>query len=58
MCLKMFPKGYNRGTVSYVERKRVPEGWGIMTLLFNVIKMLCLLLITHFVMNVSKIFPT
>ena len=27
----MFLKGCNRGDVSYVERKRVPEGWGIKT---------------------------
>ena len=28
---QMFPKGCNRGTISYVERKIVPEGQGVMT---------------------------
>ena len=26
----MFPRGCNRGTISCMERKRVPEGWGKM----------------------------
>ena len=28
---EMFPKGCNRGTISYVERKIVPEGQRVMT---------------------------
>ena len=32
MGLKIFPKGRNiKGAISYMERKSVPEGWGIMT---------------------------
>ena len=26
----MFPEGFSRGAISCVERKRVPEGWGIL----------------------------
>ena len=31
VSFKMFPGGYNRGAVSYVEKKRDPEGRCIMT---------------------------
>ena len=27
----MFPEGCDRGTVSYLERERVPKNWGIVT---------------------------
>ena len=28
---KVFPEGCDRGTVSYLERERVPRNWGIVT---------------------------
>ena len=29
MCFEVFPKRYNRGTVSYLEGERVLKNWGI-----------------------------
>ena len=29
--LELFPKRFNRGTVSYMKGERVPKDWGIVT---------------------------
>ena len=31
VSFKVYPKGCNRGTISYMERERVPKGRGIVT---------------------------
>ena len=31
MSLELFPEGCDRGTVSYLEKERVPKNWGMVT---------------------------